>query len=78
MGEGCFSDGGTLFLSGGHPIGGTLVLVGLAGEGGFKKNQKMGVAPHAPPTMGNPALNRWKITSSMSYFPTCNLHKIIK
>ena len=37
MGGGCFLDGGASFLSGGHSMRGTSVLVG-----GFEKNPKMG------------------------------------
>ena len=44
-GAGCFLDGGASFLSGGHSMVGTSVLVG---GGGFEKNCKMG---EYPPTL---------------------------
>ena len=47
MGEVCFSDVGTSFLSGGVPHGGASVLMG----GGFEKNLRMGRVPPMPPPL---------------------------
>ena len=54
MGEVCFSDVGTSFLSGGVPHGGASVLMG----GVLKKILGWGGCPPwpPPPTMGNPGM----------------------
>ena len=53
LGGGCFSDWvGFIFKGGGGAPWGDIGF----GRGAFEKNHKMGGAPHAPPTMGNPVM----------------------
>ena len=45
-----FRQGGTSFLSEGHPMGSSILM----GEGGIQKNRRMGGEGGGAPIMGNP------------------------